>query len=378
MAKMVNSLASQRLTEGFIPHILIVDDEFSNRMLLQRLLMHGNRLTEAEDGRQTLALLQQETFDLVLLDIMMPDISGLDVLQQIRATPEIADLPVILISALNENDNIVHGLQIGANDYIVKPFDIDVISARVETQLQLKKTMDIQKQAIAELEAAQNLKDRLFRIASHDLKSPLANVNLAERLLRQMINEDPTAIEILDQVKATVLQMNKVIEDFLDMAACQSGNIEINLAPVEVQSTIADVLNQYHMTAVEKDIVLGTGTLPGMIYADQPRVAQVLSNLVSNAIKYSPPGTTVSIWSEVINDRVRINIADEGPGIPVEERSRLFTEFGKLSNRPTGNESSTGLGLWIVKHMVTLQHGTIDVDCPSDGGSIFWVEFPTA
>lgn len=375
---MVNSTSMERRTAERTPHILIADDEFSNRLLLQRVLMKGHRITEAEDGRQALALLQQETFDLVLLDIMMPGMSGLDVLQHIRSTHETVDLPVILISALSQNADMVRGLQIGANDYIVKPFDLEVISARIETQLQLKKAADIQKQAIAELEAAQKLKDRLFRIASHDLKSPLNNIGLVEGILRESVGDNPLVAEMLDMMHLTLVQMNSVIEEFLDMAACQSGMLDIHLAPVSVEQVVSEVMLNFQVSAVEKHIALNIGNLPGTIYADRARVAQILGNLVSNALKYSPSATTVSVWSEVIGDQVRISIADEGPGIPANERSKLFTEFGKLSNRPTGNETSTGLGLWIVKHMVTLQNGTIDVDCPPDGGSIFWVELPAA
>lgn len=359
-----------------MPRILVVDDEIHNRQLLHRILRQQAYIFEAENAQQTLDFLERESFDLVLLDIMMPDINGLEVLQLIRETPKTAQLPVILISALSQNDEIAHGLQIGANDYIAKPVDIDVVRARVNTQLKLKRMMDLDKQAIAELQAAQQMKDRLLRIASHDLKSPLSNVHLAELLLRKHVGDDPEAAEILDTLRHTVVTMKGVIEEFLDLAACQSGNIDVNLGQVSIQKIVMDVVARYSSVAADKNIAITVGDVPGVAYADTARLTQVLTNLLSNSVKYSPHNTTVSLWSEIFDDKVRICIADQGPGIPANERERLFKEFSTLSNRPTGGESSTGLGLWIVKHMVTLQHGTVGVECPPDGGSIFWVELP--
>lgn len=358
------------------PRILVVDDEMSNRLLLNRFLSAHSYIVEAENGQEALDWLMRESFDVVLLDIMMPVMTGLEALQNIRQTPKIADLPVILISALSQSQDIVRGLDMGASDYISKPFDLDVVLARVDTHCKMKRMMDVYKQSIVELEAAQQMKDRLFRIASHDLKSPLSTVTIAEVLLRQLMGDDPTVLDVLDTLRMTVRNMNQVIEEFLDMAACQSSSIDIQMQRVEVQQVMMEVVTQYTIPASQKHIRLEVNDLPGDVQADQARLAQVLSNLVSNAVKYSPEHTTVTLWSEIFDDRVRIHVADQGPGIPEDERDYLFKEFSKLSTRPTGGESSTGLGLWIVSHMVTLQGGTVGIDCPAEGGSIFWVEFP--
>lgn len=358
------------------PRILVADDEPSNRMLLRRVLASRYEVTEAQDGHEALDLINQQDFDMLLLDVMMPGATGLDVLEQVRAAPDRADLPVILISALADNDDIIRGLRMGANDYIPKPIEIDVVAARVDTHIRLKQMIDLHKQTIAQLEAAQQLKDRLFRIASHDLKSPLSNVALAEMLLRQIVPEDPTVTEILDTLRLTTENMNHVIEEFLDMAATQSGSIDLHLEAVSVQEVVMEAAAAYTITAQKKEIALNVADLPGMVLADRARYVQVLNNLISNAIKYSPPGSTVTLWAEIQQGFVRTHVADQGAGIPPDERERLFTEFGKLSTRPTGGESSTGLGLWIVKHMATLQGGAVGVECPPEGGSIFWVDLP--
>lgn len=360
------------------PRILVVDDEAVNRLLLQRILRGMAEVVEAENGQQTLELLERQRFDLVLLDIMMPGITGLEVLKIIRATHSSADLPVILISALSNNDDIVRGLQTEANDYIPKPIDVDVVMARVETQLKLKTMTDTYRQSIAELEAAQQLKDRLFGIASHDLKSPLSTLLMAHGLLNEALKDRPDTARVMGIVLTTINKMNEIIEEFLELAACQSGNIDIKLAPVKLETVLNEVATYYSVPAAKKNIQLEVQNAHGIAQADSARLQQVLNNLVSNAIKFSPRDSTITLSSEAHAGGVRIYVADQGPGIPENERERLFKEFSKLTPRPTGGESSTGLGLWIVKHMVMLQGGMVGVDCPPEGGSTFWVALPSA
>src|SRR5690606_28972137 len=242
----------------------------------------------------------------------------------------------------------------------------------------LKQTSDLQKQAIAELEAAQQLKDKLLRIASHDHRSPLSNVSMVHALLRDYVKDQPEAVEILDMLQCIVRQMKGIIEEFLDVSKYQTSGIEVKLGPVAVNEIAAAVVAQYSRMAFDKNIDMQTGDLLGIVLADHARLEQALNNLVTNAIKYSPRDTVISLWSDVHGDRIRINVADQGPGIPAGERDRLFKEFSKLSTRPTAGESSSGIGLWIVKQMVNLQGGEVGVDCPPDGGSIFWIDLPHA
>ena len=192
--------------------ILIVDDEVVNRTLLTRILKNQHDLRDADNAHAAFSILESEPIDLVLLDIMMPRMSGLEALEIMRKTPGMMQVPVILISALSQTGDIVSGLQLGANDYITKPIDVEVVLARVDTQLKLKRMMDLQKHAIAELEAAQHLKDHLLRIASHDLKSPLMNIHLVEMLLRDSLVDDPNSSDLLDMLQNTVYNMNGIIE----------------------------------------------------------------------------------------------------------------------------------------------------------------------
>jgi signal transduction histidine kinase len=358
------------------PLLLVVDDEPANLALMKRVFQSPYRVMCVSSGQEALDLLAQAPFDLVLLDIMMPSMDGLETLSHIRSKASTADLPVILISALSEVEDIVQGLKLGANDYITKPVEIDLMLARVETQLALKRLQDERKQHIVELQAAHEMKDRFLQMASHDLKGPLGNIAMAQFLLRKLLQDNADGLQLLDLVADVVENMEHVIKDFLDTAALQSGRMDLHVENVPVDELIFSILGQYQFIAQKKEIELHVLAAHGMISADRERVTQVLNNLISNAIKYSPRGSTVTLWTELQAHSVRICVSDQGPGIPAEERGRLFTQFGKLSTRPTEGENSTGLGLWIVKHLVTLLNGQVGVECPPEGGSIFWIELP--
>lgn len=362
-----------------LPTVLAVDDEPANLLLLQRLLQRQFRVICSPNGATALQILEQNPIDVVLLDIMMPHMNGYQVLQTIRGGDSAtSDIPVILISAMSDAKDVAQGLEIGANDYITKPIDPEVTIARVQTQVALKQLQDERKKVIRELKAAQTLKDNLLRIASHDLKGPLMNVQLISSLFRRIENQIPAAHDWLDALEESVTTMQTVIEDFLDTAAVNSSLVDITLEPVAVQPVVDNLVRLFHAHAGKKNITIEAHECSGSVLADPARFQQSLGNLVSNAVKYSPLNSTIRLWMFQEGECVRICVGDEGPGIPAAERSRLFTQFGKLSTRPTDGEHSTGLGLWIVKHMINLQGGEVGVDCPPEGGSVFWIQMNAA
>jgi DNA-binding response OmpR family regulator len=237
--------------EAPLPLMLVVDDEQGNRMLLKRLFEREFQVICAENGADALDLLVQAPFDLVLLDVMMPTMTGLELLQRMRSRPALAEIPVILVTALAENRFIIEGLQMGANDYVTKPFETDVLRARVQTQLTMKRLLDERKEHILQLEAAQSFKDRSFQMASHDLKGPLGNLKMAHSLIRASLPDEPRVKEVMEMAELTVRNMRSVIDQFLDLAAMQNGNIEIRLREVKVDEAIRDLVSQYALTASE-------------------------------------------------------------------------------------------------------------------------------
>ncbi len=363
---------SQRST-----HILVVDDDVSIRLLLTHCLENQYLVTTAANGREALALLEQQQFDLVLSDVRMPEVDGFAVLAAVRDNPEYAHIPVILISGLADNPDIAKGLELGANDYITKPIDRRLVLARIRTQITLQEALQQHEQTITELQSIQLMRDRFFHIASHDLKNPMNNIRMAHFLMRELDDDDPSWDVLLNNIEASLDTMESIVSDFLDMAAIQSRALDLDFQAVTVEEALWEVIIQYNISAQKKDIVVKIDDGSGVIRADFRRLVQALSNLVSNAIKYSPRGSEITLFTHQTAEVVRIFIRDQGTGIPDEERAMLFSEFGKLSTKPTEGEGRTGLGLWIVKQLVTLQGGSVGAEFPEAGGSVFWVELPS-
>jgi signal transduction histidine kinase len=365
---------------GHRPRLLIVDDEIINRQILQRIFEHTCEVKTVADGMEALEILAAHDFDLVLLDIMMPEINGLELLKIIRSSANLAQLPVILISALDDTSVIARGMRLGANDYITKPIDLDIVQARVNTQIVLKQLTDERNRIISSLESANEIKSRMMRIASHDLKNPLNNMRMISSIVRNSVDGDPRILKMLSMMDSSIESMLRVVGDFLDTRAIANTEIPVSLEVIDSAALLRMVLNQYAIGAYNKNIELRLAGTFETIIGDADRLQQAVSNLVSNAIKYSPRNTVVILQGLTANDRWRLNVMDEGPGIPQDEQPYLFQPFTKekISTKPTAGEDSTGLGLWIVSEMIKLQNGMVGYETLPEGGSCFWLDLPIA
>lgn len=226
--------------------------------------------------------------------------------------------------------------------------------------------------------SAAHLREQFFAIAAHDLQHPISNIYAAQRLLRDTAGGDPAAAELLDEIEQSLDIMQEIIHDYLNTAALQSGALELRLAAVDAGDALWEALTRHAISAQKKAIIVRIAGAEGAALADSRRLAQAVSNLLSNALKYSPPGSQITLKAATRGSRVRLSVHDQGPGVPPAERCRLFHPFGRTSVRPTAGESSTGLGLWVVRQLVALQGGRVGADFPPEGGSVFWLELPAA
>jgi signal transduction histidine kinase len=352
-------------------HILVVDDVEMNRdMLARRLERRGYTVETAADGPQALDAVKRGEFDLAILDIMMPGMSGVEVLQEIRKQHSVTDLPVIMATARTESEDVVGALEAGANDYVTKPIDMQVLLARIRAQLAIR--------------ALSSQKDEFLAIASHDLKSPLTNISgYAKLILMTTEAGKPLTDEtrdLLSRISRQVQVMARIITDFLEFQAIDDGQIRLEPAELDLGDVCMKSLANNGGNAAAKEIELrfepGTG-VPGVL-ADAARITQVLDNLVGNALKFSHEGGEVLIRTRPDGENALVEVFDSGPGLTDDDLRKVFRKYARLSSKPTGGEKSSGLGLFICKQLVDLHGGKIGCGNAPEGGSRFWFSLPAA
>jgi len=350
--------------------ILIVDDTPANlSVLVDTLSDTGYKLMVAEDGEDAIAQTSRAQPDLVLLDVMMPGVDGFETCRRLKAQPGTRDIPVIFMTALTDTAEKVRAFSAGAVDYITKPIQHEEALARINTHLTIQRLRQELQQQVA-------LKERFMRIAGHDLRNPLCLILMSGELARRK-GGSPAIEEYLESIHSSAHQMRRIIDTFLNLRKPGDGSrgptdrSDINL--------IATAVCAQNEPAVErKNLMLSldlADDLP-LAKADAGCVYQALSNYVSNAIKFHAPDGRIIVRTRRVEDRLRAEVQDRGPGVPVHERASLFKEYARISNPPTGGEDSTGLGLSIVKQLVESERGSVGADFPQDGGSIFWFEVP--
>ncbi|PKL46957.1 MAG: hypothetical protein CVV42_14795 [Candidatus Riflebacteria bacterium HGW-Riflebacteria-2] len=257
--------------------------------------------------------------------------------------------------------------------------------AHVETFLEIAEHLSLavaRMQTVERLRQLNDMKNKFLGIAAHDLRSPLAAVQSYSDLLADpdTLADDERKNFILGRIKSVTTRMLNLINDLLDISAIESGQLNLDRKPTELSSFLKETLANHELTAKSKNIKVA-GEIPDSLPSvaiDTRRIAQVIDNLVSNAVKFSRQGTTVTLRAESSDGSVKISVSDQGQGIPPEELKRLFQEFGKTSVKPTDGEKSTGLGLAIVKKIVSGHGGKVGVSSQVGAGSTFHFTLPIA
>ncbi len=354
--------------------ILIVDDQEQNLQLIGTVLsMTGYEVIPAGSGEQAFKRLAARTPDLILLDVLMPEMNGIEVCRQLMADERWAGIPVIFLSAADDKNLIVEALECGGVDYVTKPFNKAELVTRVRTHLALK-------QAREELLHLAEDKDELLGILTHDLANHLAGIQMSAAVLQGQAGEMPKKCA---QMVENIVQSTETITAFVkEFLANQSAErLQVQIETQDIKAMLEQAVARHAPMAAAKDIALGLELSDRPIHAlaDQEALARVLDNLVSNALKFSQNGSRVTLgagtgpleWSQ-------LTVRDEGPGFTAEDQEKMFRRYGRLSARPTGGEPSTGLGLSIVKRLVDSMNGQLAVESGAGKGACFTVRLPIA
>lgn len=361
--------------------ILVVDDDEIIRKLLRRVLERsGFIVDETDSGEGAIQCIEANAPDLILLDVVMDGIDGFITCRKIKAMDAMGEVSIIFVTGRSDTGSIVEGLDAGGSDYITKPINRHESLARIRNHLKMRKLMEMQRQFISGLKQANLAKNRIIGVASHDLRNPLSSIRGLSEFLEHAGPLNLEQKEITKTIQLASDSMLMLVDELLDLAMIESGEERTEMVPCQVFEVISSSLNIYQYSANKKEITLELDDrgIPELLLLDKMQFRRMMDNLLSNAVKYSPLGSTVNVICEQIGADLKIIVEDEGPGIPEEEQHKLFSEFGRTSVQPTGNESSTGLGLSICKKIAEIHHGDIRFENRTDrSGARFIVSLNT-
>jgi signal transduction histidine kinase len=391
---------------GDWPLVLVVEDNLEMNRFIAESLGCTYRIATAHDGVEGLTQAAALRPDLILLDVMMPRLSGDLLLRELRAHPALAETPVLILTARSDQDLRTSLLQEGAQDYISKPCSTDEMHARVRNLIAMKRAREVlQKEletrgqdlaqmaeelvlrrrlaeaALAEAEAANRAKDEFLATLSHELRTPLTAVVGWAGLLRHGRLDAEASVRALQVIERNARTQVKLIEDLLDTASLLTGKLRVELRPVELAPVIYAAIEAVRPTAEAAAIHLEAALDPdaGPVLGDAVRLQQTVWNLLSNAVKFTPKGGHVEVRLARADSHAEITVSDTGQGIRPDFLPRVFERFRQGDSSTTRAHGGLGLGLAIVHHLVDLHGGAIRAESDGPGrGSRFTIRLPLA
>ena len=361
--------------------ILIVDDVMSNVLLLKVLLTNEKfQIATASNGRQALDQVTKEKPDLVLLDVMMPDMSGFEVSQQLKANPETAEIPIIFLTALNSTADIVKGFQVGGNDFISKPFNKEELIIRVTHQISLIAAKRIIVAQTEELRKTIIGRDKLYSVIAHDLRSPMGSIKMVLNMLILNLPSDtigPEMYELLTMANQTTEDVFSLLDNLLKWSNSQIGKLKVVYQDIDMVEVTEGVIEIFSMVAELKKISIRLETPSKLdVHADIDMIKTVIRNLLSNAIKFSNEETEILVTVQEQEGMAVVSVKDSGCGIDEENQKKLLHTDTHFSTFGTNNEEGSGLGLLLCQDFVIKNGGRLWFTSAKGEGSTFSFSIP--
>ncbi len=361
--------------------ILIVDDVMSNVLLLKVLLTNERfNIVTANNGTQALEQVEKENPDLVLLDVMMPDMSGFEVAQHLKANPRTAEVPIIFLTALNSTADIVKGFQVGGNDFISKPFNKEELIIRVTHQVSLVAAKRIILAQTEELRKTIMGRDKLYSVIAHDLRSPMGSIKMVLNMLilslpSKMIGDE--MYELLTMANQTTEDVFALLDNLLKWTKSQIGKLKVVYQNIDVVEVTEGVIEIFSMVAGLKKIQIQLEAPEKLeVYADIDMIKTVIRNFLSNAIKFSNEDSTIEVKLEEKDGMVVVSVKDHGCGIDDENQKKLLHTDTHFSTFGTNNEEGSGLGLLLCQDFVIKNGGRLWFESKKGEGSTFFFSIP--
>ena len=357
--------------------ILIVDDEQSNIMALSHILSSEFTIYAVKDGQDAIEMAEEFLPDVILLDIIMPEMDGYAVISALKSSEKTLHIPVIFITGLSNADDEEKGLALGAADYISKPFSAAIVKLRVQNQIKLIEQMSL----IVEKETAEKssrTRSEFLSRMSHEMRTPM-NAIMGMTTLAKNASELKKRNDMLDKISNASGQLLKIIDDVLDMSDIEDNKLRLDCADFSFAVMIRNILNTMNLEVRKKQQALTTqvdSSIPDILVGDEKRISQVILNLLSNATKFTQEQGAVQINAfvrEVESETLtlQIEVIDNGIGLSAEQQKKLFVPFEQADGGIDRKFGGTGLGLAISKHIVALMNGEMWVESEPEKGSKF-------
>ncbi|MHB8835640.1 MAG: hybrid sensor histidine kinase/response regulator [Candidatus Methylomirabilia bacterium] len=367
--------------------IMVVDDVPANVRLLGGILRaQGYQVQGCHSGPETLAAAAEHPPDLILLDIMMPEMNGYEVCERLKADNTLASIPVIFLSSLSDAPDKVQAFSVGGVDYITKPFQIDEVRARVETHIKIRRLqveLEAKNSSLSEsndrLRELEALRDNLVHMVIHDLRNPLTAISTFAYLLETAERErlSGKGLGYVEHIMKSTENLIELVSSMLDVSKMESGQMELKLADCDLGAIAGEVVSRLEALKGERRMSIALPARPVLVRGDAQLLSRLLQNLVGNALKFVPAETgSIDVALEAGGGRARCTVRDNGPGIPPEHREKVFDKFWQGAARGQGIKYSSGLGLTFCKMVVEAHGGKIGVDSEVGAGSSFWFELP--
>jgi len=357
--------------------ILIVDDEKSNILALTSILGSEYRILALRDSNETISVAEREIPDVILLDILMPDLDGYEVIKLLKGNDNTKDIPVIFITGLDSAEAEELGLQMGAADYIAKPFHSAIVRMRVKNQIELnlKEELRIAKE---EAERSNRAKSEFLSRMSHEMLTPMNIINGMVQIVKMKPEKQKECIDAIETASENLL---KLIKDVLNASELEYGSLKPNNSPFAFSKMLNAAYNEAERHALMRNQIINCkfdALIPQMLIGDEKLLFKVIQNLLANAVKFSPEYGEIEFSAALIDSdettaTVSITVSDGGIGISAEQQAHLFSMFSQADGSNTRKQGGIGIGLALSKRILDVMGGSITIDSELGKGAKFTI-----